>query len=54
MFVNRNISQVWDGDLSKLTSDQLAKMVPLLEQIAAESEQVEVRGAGPAPPTQVQ
>jgi hypothetical protein len=54
MFVDRNISQVWDGDLSKLTSDQLEKMLSRLEEIAEAGEQAEVRDAGTAPPAQVQ
>ena len=36
LFVNRIVQTVWDGDLSKLSADQLATLLPILEQIADE------------------
>lgn len=39
MWVERSVQTVWNGDVSSLTSDQLARLTNTFEQIAAEQKE---------------
>lgn len=41
MFVDRTVAQVWNGDVAQLSGDQLAKLIPVMEQLAAEPSETE-------------